>query len=255
MIQANELKLEIEGKKILKGISIASDDSNEKKFIGILGPNGSGKSTMLKCIYRVMKADSGTVYLNGTDINDIPVKKSAREMSVVAQHNGSNFEYTVMDIVLMGRAPYKKLLEQYDEKDNELAMEALKKVGMDSMKDRVYSTLSGGEQQRIILARALAQDAGTLIMDEPTNHLDIKYQLQIMNVVKEHKGAIICALHDLNLALTYCSYVYILKDGELAFEGRPEEVITAENIYKVYEVKAKVLTLEETGRKYVVYYS
>jgi iron complex transport system ATP-binding protein len=134
-------------------------------------------------------------------------------------------------------------------------MEALKKVGMDSMKDRVYSTLSGGEQQRIILARALAQDAGTLIMDEPTNHLDIKYQLQIMNVVKEHKGAIICALHDLNLALTYCSYVYILKQGELAFEGRPEEVITAENIYKVYEVKAKVLTLEETGRKYVVYYS
>ena len=140
----------------------------------------------------------------------------------------------------MGRSPHKKMMERDSKEILKLVDDALEKVGMIDFKDRSFNSLSGGEQQRIILARALAQETDCLILDEPTNHLDIKYQLQLMNIVKSLNIEVIAAIHDLNIALMYCDKIYVLKDGEIIAYGTPREVMTKELIKEVYEVDAIV---------------
>ena len=174
-IKTEDIKVKIGKKDILKGINI---DVENKEFIGIIGPNGSGKSTFLKCLYRNLKPTSGVIKLDEVDLSSITVKESAKKIAVVAQHNYYDFDFSVLDIVLMGRSPHKKMMERDSKDDYKIVEDVLRKVDMIEYKDRNFNTLSGGEQQRIILARALAQDTECLILDEPTNHLDIKYQLQ-----------------------------------------------------------------------------
>ena len=140
----------------------------------------------------------------------------------------------------MGRAPHKKALERDNARDYEIVEEALKTVGMWEFRQRSFSTLSGGEQQRVILARALAQQTPCLILDEPTNHLDITHQLQLMKLVKQLDATIISAIHDLNIAAAFCDKLYALKDGEIVGYGKPEEVLTREFIQEVYEVEAEI---------------
>jgi len=140
----------------------------------------------------------------------------------------------------MGRAPHKKSLERDNARDYEIVEEALKTVGMWEFRQRSFSTLSGGEQQRVILARALAQQTPCLILDEPTNHLDITHQLQLMKLVKQLDATIISAIHDLNIAAAFCDKLYALKDGEIVGYGKPEEVLTREFIQEVYEVEAEI---------------
>lgn len=236
-INTDNVKVYIGKNEILKGIDINVDN---KEFIGIIGPNGSGKSTFLKCLYRNLKPSSGIISFNDLDINNISIKESARQVGVVSQHNNYNFDFTVFNIVLMGRSPHKKILERDNYNDYKIVEEALKKVDMYDFKDREFSTLSGGEQQRIILARALAQETKCLILDEPTNHLDIKYQLQLLNIVKNLNIEIIAAIHDLNIAAMYCDKIYVLKNGEIVKQGTPKEVLTPKLIKDVYEVDAIV---------------
>ena len=140
----------------------------------------------------------------------------------------------------MGRAPHKKALERDNARDYEIVEEALKTVGMWEFRQRRFSTLSGGEQQRVILARALAQQTPCLILDEPTNHLDITHQLQLMKLVKQLDATIISAIHDLNIAAAFCDKLYALKDGEIVGYGKPEEVLTREFIQEIYEVEAEI---------------
>ena len=185
-ILAEAVKLFIGKQAILKGMDFHLHD---KEFLGIIGPNGSGKSTFLKCIYRVQRPSEGTISLDGRPIDDFSYRESAQRLSVVAQHNFYSFDFPVLDVVLMGRSPHKKLLERDNLRDYELARKALGVVGMAAFEERSFSSLSGGEQQRVILARALAQQTECMILDEPTNHLDIKYQLQIMDIVKGRSTA------------------------------------------------------------------
>ena len=140
----------------------------------------------------------------------------------------------------MGRSPHKKMMERDSYRDYEIMNDALKRVDMLHFKDRNFNSLSGGEQKRIILARALAQETDCLILDEPTNHLDIKYQLQLMNIVKSLDIEVIAAIHDLNIAAMYCDKIYVLKDGRIVAYGTPKEVLTKELIKEVYEVDAIV---------------
>lgn len=239
-------------KLIVKGASIHVD---EGEFVGLLGPNGSGKSTLLKTIYRTMKRESGVIDLDRRSIDDLSLKESALMMSVVTQHNYYNFEFKVEDVVAMGRTPHKKMMELDNEEDRRIVDDALRKVNMREFKDRVFSSLSGGEQQRIILARALAQQTPCLILDEPTNHLDIKYQLEVLDIVKGLKCTTLCALHDLNLAAQYCDRIYIILNGEIIREGTPQEVITEEMICDVYGVRASVDIHPKTGKLNIVYLS
>ncbi|MBE6521242.1 MAG: ABC transporter ATP-binding protein [Candidatus Methanomethylophilaceae archaeon] len=238
-------------KRIVDSASLHVD---EGEFVGLLGPNGSGKSTLLKTIYRTMKRDSGDIVLDGKHLDDLSLKESALLMSVVTQHNYYNFDFKVEEVVMMGRTPHKKTMEMDDDNDRAIVEDALKKVNMLDMKNRNFSSLSGGEQQRIILARALAQQTPCLILDEPTNHLDIKYQLEVLDIVKELGCTTLCALHDLNLAAEYCDRIYILLDGKIVREGVPEEVITEEMIQEIYGVKASVDRHPKTGMLNVVYY-
>ena len=251
-ITTEQLQATLGGSHILKGVSIEVSD---KDFVGIIGPNGGGKSTLLKSIYRVLTPQSGTVFLDGNALNSYKPKESARKMAVVAQHNYYNFEFSVQDVVLMGRAPHKKAMERDNADDYRIVREALEKVNMGGFAQRSFSTLSGGEQQRVILARALAQQTQCLILDEPTNHLDIKYQLQLMDIVRSLRLTVVAAIHDLNIAAMYCNKLFVLQNGRIIAFGPPKQVLTREFIRQVYEVEAKLYTDPETGQMHILYES
>ncbi len=249
-LEAKDIEAVLGGTPILRGVSLEVDHND---FVGIIGPNGSGKSTLLKCIYRVLKPQAGIVRLDGTDIRELSYKKSAQTIAVLAQHNYYNFEFSVQDVVLMGRSPHKRTMERDNAQDYAIVAQALETVGMSDMAKRSFSTLSGGEQQRVILARALAQQTPCLILDEPTNHLDIKYQLQLLDIVKGLNRTVISAIHDLNIAAMYCTWLVVMKDGQVVTQGTPRQVLTPELIREVYEVEATVST-DAQGILRILYY-
>lgn len=223
---------------ILHGIDI---EARPNQLTGIIGPNGSGKSTLLKCIYRVLEADAGDIYLDGAPIRTMRMRASARKMAVLAQHSPMAFDFTVQSLVLLGRAPHKKALERDGAADYEKVAAALAAVGMDGYEARYISTLSGGERQRVLLARALAQDTPILILDEPTNHLDVKHQLQIMRICKSSGKTVVAAIHDLNVAAMFCDWIYAMKDGRIIESGRPRDLLTGAFIERLFEVPAQVI--------------
>lgn len=248
-IQTKELLAQLGGNQILNGVSLSA---GQNEFIGIIGPNGSGKSTLLKCIYRVLEPTGGGVYLDGKALSRFSYRESAKRIAVLAQHNYYNFDFSVRDVVLMGRSPQKKPMERDNAEDYCIVREPLELVGMEAFAERSFSTLSGGEQQRVILARALAQQTPCLILDEPTNRMDIKYQLQLMDIVKGLNRTVISAIHDLNIAAMYCSKLYVLKAGRVVASGTPEEVLTRELIRQVYEVEAEVFR-DKSGLLRILY--
>ena len=248
-ICATDIKMEIGNNQILKGVSI---DSKSREFIGIIGPNGSGKSTLLKCIYRTLKPNNGCIMLGRQDISKMSVKESAKKLAVVAQHNYYNFDFSVGEVVLMGRSPHKKSLEPDNSEDYDIVNESLEKVGMLGFKNRSFSTLSGGEQQRVILARALAQQTPCLILDEPTNHLDIKYQLSLLNIVKSLNLTVISAIHDLNIAAMYCDRLFVMKNGQIVGSGIPQEVLTKEFIKEFYDIDVEIV-YDSKGDMHILY--
>ena len=248
-ICATDIKMEIGNNEILKGVSI---DSKNREFIGIIGPNGSGKSTLLKCIYRILKPNNGCIMLGEEDISKMSVKESAKKLAVVAQHNYYNFDFSVGEVVLMGRSPHKKSLEPDNSEDYDIVNESLEKVGMLGFKNRSFSTLSGGEQQRVILARALAQQTPCLILDEPTNHLDIKYQLSLLNIVKSLNLTIISAIHDLNIASMYCDRLFVMKNGRIVGMGTPQEFLTKDFIKEIYDIDVEIV-YDSKGDMHILY--
>lgn len=248
-IKTDNIQVSFGSKPILHDISLAIQD---KEFVGIIGPNGSGKSTFLKCLYRVLQPSGGKIYFDGSELSSLSHRDRALKMAVVAQHSTVNFDFSVLEMVLMGRSPYKGLLDRDQLDDYEIARHALAEVGLSDFESRNFNTLSGGEQQRVILARALAQRTECLVLDEPTNHLDIKYQLDLMTIVKRLDATVVSAIHDLNLAAIYCDRIIALKDGHIVCSGTPQEVLTAETIRHIYGVSATVQTLPN-GRLNIIY--
>lgn len=248
-IHTDTIQVAFGSKTILRDISLAIHD---KEFVGIIGPNGSGKSTFLKCLYRVLQPSGGKIYFDGSELSSLSHRDTALKMAVVAQHSTVNFDFSVLEMVLMGRSPYKGLLDRDQLDDYEIARHALAEVGLSDFESRNFNTLSGGEQQRVILARALAQRTECLVLDEPTNHLDIKYQLELMTIVKRLDATVVSAIHDLNLAAIYCDRIIALKDGHIVCSGTPQEVLTAETIRHIYGVSATVQTLPN-GRLNIIY--
>ena len=250
-IKTEDIRLAYGADAILKGVSM---EAGNREFVGLIGPNGSGKSTLLKCVYRVLSPDDGAVFLDGKSLKEMNYKASARSMGVVAQHNYYNFDFSVREVVLMGRSPHKKALERDNAEDYAIVAEALEKVGMADFAARSFSTLSGGEQQRVILARALAQQTPCLILDEPTNHLDITtHQLQLLKIVKQLDVTVISAIHDLNIAAMFCDRLYVLKNGGIVAEGTPREVLTRELIREIYEVESDIVE-DSKGNMHILFY-
>ena len=217
-VKCKDIHYSIGEKKILNGVSLEVEGG---QFQTILGPNGSGKSTLLKTIYRQLKPDSGQIFL-----------------AVVTQFNTLQFDCTVEEIVMLGRTPHLSFLQKESERDYVLVQDALDKVGMSEKKARYYSSLSGGEKQRVILARALAQEPKLLLLDEPTNHLDIKYQLEMLALVKELGINVLAVLHDIQLACRFSDYIYLMKGGEIVAQGVPRDAVTPQSLQAVYDVQS-----------------
>lgn len=236
-LEIDKLNYSVSSKRILNEISLQIP---QKKFVGLIGPNGSGKTTLLKNVYSVLSPDSGIITLNGKPINEMTSKEKAKKMAVLKQESDTEFDYNVEEIVEMGRFPHHKLLDIDTAMDKKIVELNLKKVGMWDRRHSMISELSGGEKQRIMIARALTQQTDFLVLDEPTNHLDIYYKLEILELVKTLGITVVSAIHDMELAAKYCDYLYVISKGQVVGQGTPKEVFTSEMLEKVFHVKAKV---------------
>lgn len=235
-------------KKVLRRINF-SVDNNE--FLGIIGPNASGKTTLLRTIDRVMNPEKGTVFLDGEDMNVMEKGEIAKKMGVVPQEFSTNYSLTSLEIVMMGRTPHLGPLEMEDEEDMKVVKDAMQRTDTWKLAHRPFSELSGGEKQRVIIAKALAQEPSLLLLDEPINHLDINNQLEVLDLVRSltHREgkSIIATFHDLNIAARYCDSLILLHDKEIYAQGTPDEVLTEENIKEIYGADASVRKLPETN--------
>jgi iron complex transport system ATP-binding protein len=243
-LELRELCVDIAGRRIVSGISLRVADGG---FAGLLGPNGSGKSTILKAIYRVHRPVSGRILVNGSDLHQMRPRLAARRVAVVAQENFIDFGFTVREMVMVGRTPHKGPFDRDDGDDRAIVQDAMDRTGCADLAGRTFLTLSGGEKQRVLIARALAQGADHLILDEPTNHLDIRYQISVLELVAGLGVTVLAALHDLNLAALFCDTVHVLAEGSLIAAGTPADVITPENVRAAYGADVLIIDHPDTG--------
>ena len=250
-LQAENVSWSVAAKQIVDAVSLVVD---EGEFVGLIGPNGSGKSSLLRTIYRILQPDSGVIELGGTNVWDVTPGEVARQMAVVMQESTGDFDFSVREIVMMGRNPHKGMFDRETVWDIQLVDDALDQVGIVDFAQRSFLTLSGGEKQRVLIARALVQQANFLVLDEPTNHLDIHYQLEILELVKSLGTTTIAALHELNLAAFYCDRPYVLKQGQLVASGTPEAVLHPDLIRDVYGVWSEVSLHSLTGKLTITFF-
>lgn len=266
MLQAADVCFGYDGARgrapVLRGVSMSVPDGG---FVGILGPNGSGKTTLLRTLAGALRPLSGSVVLDGEDLARVPRALLARRMAVVPQETHLAFDYSVLEIVLMGRYPHLGAFEIEGPADFAIARESLAATGTAGLEDRVFATLSGGEKQRVILAGALAQvsalagrdhGAGILLLDEPTAALDLAYQLGLASLLRGLQErlpvAIVVSTHDLNFAAGLCRSLVLLRNGEVLAAGPTEDVLTADRIRALYGVDAEVSRHPATGRLVVI---
>lgn len=248
MVEIKKLSFKIDKITILKNI-----DLNIKKgrFIGIIGENGCGKSTLLKNIYKVYKSKNKTIFLDGMDLNSYTPKKLSKKIAVLSQEQKIMFDFRVDEIVEMGMYN-KTTLFGRNNFDKEID-EALEKVGIKRLRDARFLTLSGGEMQRVLIARAIAQESDILLLDEPTNHLDVRYQYQIMDIVKKLNKTVIAVIHDINIASRYCDYIYAMKNGQIIYQGTVEEIFNSKIIKDVFEIDVEVISHPKNNRPVIIF--
>jgi len=234
---------------VLEGVSMDLDSS---EIVGIVGPNGAGKSTLIRCIDRILLPGGGTILLDENDISNMTRMEIAKWMGYVPQTTTRVFPATVFDTVLMGRRPH--LGWKSSEEDVDKVLEILELLGIMEFAMRDFNEISGGQQQKVLIARALAQEADILLLDEPTSNLDIRHQLEVMeimtNIVHKKKISAVMAIHDLNLAARYTSRILMLNGGRIFAAGNPESVLTEENIRRAYGVEA--LVKSDGERPYII---
>ena len=220
----------------------------------VLGPNGTGKTTLIKCINGLHKVNEGEVYLNGANIQNLSFRDISRTVGYIPQGHVPSFPFTVFDVVLMGRSPYVNITSSPKEKDREIAMNALETLGIEDLKDKSYTNLSGGERQLVFLARVLAQEPDLLILDEPTNHLDFGNQIKLLEIIEQLSKlglAVIMSSHYPDHAFIAASKVAIMKDKGFIDFGTPEDVLSEENLKKAYGIDVRLMELDD-GRKICV---
>ena len=239
ILSARNISYEADHEALLHDITI---NIPRGSFVGIIGPNGSGKSTLLKTIYRANKASAGSVYLNGNKMTRMSGREIARQMAVVAQENQVSFDFSVMEIMMIGLYAKRTFRDRAGVDDTRICEEALASVGMLDMKDRSFLSLSGGEKQKVLIASAFSRDPQLIVLDEPTNHLDVGYQFLILDIMKRREDVtIFTSIHDMNMAMQYCDQIIALKNGRIFCTGTPREVLTPENLKELFRVRAELL--------------
>ncbi len=241
------------GEAGLHGVSFEAERGG---LVGILGPNGSGKTTLLRVLGGLVAPSAGLVTIDGRDIRQLPRHVLARQVAVVPQETHLSFEYAVLEVVLMGRYPHLGRFELEGQDDVLIAREALEATGTRGLETRMFPTLSGGEKQRVVIASALAQSAGLMLLDEPTAALDPAYQIGIASLLRrlnaERGVTMVVATHDLNLAAAVCRQLVLLRGGRVLAAGPTSEVLTTDTIRALYEVDADVQYHERAGHLTVV---
>ncbi len=232
VLQAKNISWKVNQTAIIDQINFAISSG---ETVAIVGPNGAGKTSLLKCLYGEYTVDQGSVVLKGKPLSKFTGKEIAQKIAVVCQHAESVFNLTTADIVEMGLIPHKGLFDANTNADNIRIDQALEKVDLITKKNQYFNTLSGGEQQRVLIARAIVQAPDLLIMDEPTNHLDIYYQHQILALAKQLKITLLLTIHDLNLAAQYCDRIIIIDQGFIRADGTPEQVLTQSLLRQVFK--------------------
>jgi iron complex transport system ATP-binding protein len=226
---------------VLDGVSLSIE---RRTIAGVLGPNGSGKTTLLKVLAGLLHPSAGRVWLDGEDVRKIPRRRLAQRLAVVPQETHPAFEYTVLEMVLMGRYPHLGAFEVEGPRDLQVAREAMAATGTGALEARRFDRLSGGEKQRVVVAAALAQAADVLLLDEPTASLDLGYQLDIAALIaslnRERGATIVLSTHDLNFAASVCHHLVLLRNGHIIAAGRTGDVLTPSNIRRLYDVDAEV---------------
>lgn len=244
-LEIQELNFKYDSRVVLEDISL---EVEEGKILTLVGPNGSGKTTLLKCIMRILDPEKGCILLDGEQISKIKRRELAKRIGYVPQRELNSFPTTVFDTVLIGRRPY--LNWNPSANDLTIVSQVLYVLGLKEFTLRDLNELSGGEQQKVLIARAIVQEPQIMLLDEPTSNLDLKYQLEVLeivkNLVKEKAISVIMAMHDLNLASRYSDKLVMLKNGKIFSTGAPKQVITADNIKSVYEVEAVIYNQSQT---------
>lgn len=238
--------------KVLKEVSL---EVNKGEILGLVGPNGAGKSTLIKVLSGVLGATAGKALIDGQEITSLTPTQRARSLAVVPQARQLGGAFSVEQAVLLGRTAYLGFLGKPNPSDLKKVNWAMEQTAVDSLADRKLAEISGGEQQRVLLARALAQDSPVLLLDEPTNHLDLRYQVNLLkllkSLVKNENLAVLMAMHDLNQVSGIVDRVALLVDGCLQAVGKPEQVLTPENINKAYQTEVETFSHPNTGRHYI----
>lgn len=241
MIHGQSITHQLGDRVVVDGVTITVPDHGT---IGIVGPNGSGKTTLLRCLYHSLSPTSGSVHVDGTLITDLSRRELAHRMAVVVQERPSDLPMAVCDLVLLGRLPHQRWAVRPSTADLTAVSAALAQVGASHLADRDYADLSGGEQQRVLIARALVQDATHILLDEPTNHLDIRHQHDVLSLVSALPGGAAIVLHDLNLAARYCNQIVILESGRVIAAGTPDAVLIPEILEPVYGVRVRRIDVD-----------
>ena len=238
---------------VLEDVSISVERG---AIVGLLGPNGSGKTTLLKLLAGTLVPKRGQVLLDGTGINALSRRELARKIAVVPQETHSTFDFSAIEIVLMGRYPHLGAFELEGADDLAIARDALAATGTRALETRPFATLSGGEKQRVVIAGALAQASHVLLLDEPTASLDLGFQLEIASLLvrlnRDRGVTMVVSTHDLNLAATLCSELVLLKSGRIVAHGPTERVLNAANVRLLYGVDADVTRHPRAGHLTVV---
>jgi iron complex transport system ATP-binding protein len=254
LIRVEQLRCGYPGHDVLKGVSF---EIQRGEFVGILGPNGSGKTTLLLALSGVAPLQQGDVGIQGTPLERLKPKDRARRMAAVAQESQVRFPYSCEEVVRMGRYPHQKHWQMDSLEDEEVVRRCLEIMDIQELAERMISATSGGERQRVVLARALAQEAPILLLDEATSAMDVHRKLQVFRVLerlnREEGLTVLAVLHDVNLAALFCQRMIFLKEGEIVADGPTEEVLNAEILEKVYQTRVWVQDVPMTGKQQVVF--
>lgn len=226
------------------------------EFLAIAGPNGSGKSTLVKAVTGTLPVHGGRICAGDRDLRTLSVRERARIVAVLSQETAVEFDFTVEEMVMMGRLPHLHRFRGESERDRNVVREAMLQTNTYHLRDRPITRLSGGERQRVLMARALAQEPQVLVLDEPTSHLDIAHQVELLDLVRrlnrDRSVTVLAVLHDLNLAALYASRLLMIREGRRFAEGAPDEVVTEENVAAVYGSRVRVLPHPVQGTPHVV---
>lgn len=249
-LRLDNLCVAIAGKTLVRSLTL---DVPKGQIVGLVGPNGSGKSTALRCIYRALQPSGGIVSVSGTNIAGLSLRESAQSIAALTQEGGSDLDYSVEEIVALGRAPHLKGNQPLSARERELCIHFMRQLDVLHLRHRGLLELSGGERQRVLVARALVQEPKVLVLDEPTNHLDMHHQIRLLSLLRQSGLTVLVVLHDLNLAAATCDHLGVLSNGKLVASGTPGEVLTVDIMRAVFGVDVEIVSHRLTGAPQLLY--